>query len=491
MDSTSSPQVDSTTLVTTIGLEIHVQLKTKSKMFCSCDNQSFVEATDGKYAAVEPNTLVCPVCLGLPGALPVANKQAILWTIKTGLALGCSIPKIAKFDRKHYFYPDLPKGYQISQYDEPFAINGSLKSKVEEEEITIRLNRIHLEEDAGKLIHSGGKSLVDLNRSGTPLMEIVTEPDITSPEMAGQFLRKLQKIVRDVVEVSDADMEKGHLRCDANISISERPKDENGKHRMSQIIELKNLNSFRFVEKALALVETKLKEEHEDWPAKLTKETWGYDSINNEVYLQRRKEEAADYRYFPEPDLPPFDTSAMNLDILKSEFKETEEEKIDKLTSLGIPEAEGKVLASDRSKSQAFCQIKDELSDQSYPLLAKAIVHNYFGFVPSDEKKSAEFAKAIDNLADGKINKQTFTAIVQEINCGKTFEDAFENSQGEAIDLSSIVGKIVSANLKELERYKNGEKQLFGFFMGQLMKETKGQADPREANRILKEKLEK
>ena len=213
-------------LKTTIGLEIHVQLNTKSKMFCRCDNDAQNKT---------PNTTVCPVCLGLPGALPVANMEAVRSTIKTGLALSCKINPLAKFDRKHYFYPDLPKGYQISQYDEPFCIGGFLEIGGEK----IRLNRIHLEEDAGKLTHINGKSHVDLNRAGTPLMEIVTEPDIHSVPLAGQFMRELQKIVRDIAAVSEASMEKGHLRCDANISIS----DDKGK--MSEIVELKNINSFR------------------------------------------------------------------------------------------------------------------------------------------------------------------------------------------------------------------------------------------------------
>lgn len=246
-------------LKTTIGLEIHVQLKTLSKMFCPCDNNA-----EGK----SPNTTVCPVCLGMPGALPAINEQAVLMTIKTGLVLNCKVNKIAKFDRKHYFYPDLPKGYQISQYDEPFCSGGYL----EIEGHKIRLNRIHLEEDAGKLIHRNGKSLIDLNRAGTPLMEIVTEPDIDSPLLAGVFLRELQKIVRDVSAVSEASMEKGHLRCDANISISDQ------KGKMSEIVELKNINSFRFVEKALTLEEKRLKEKYPAWPDKKEKETRGYDS---------------------------------------------------------------------------------------------------------------------------------------------------------------------------------------------------------------------
>ena len=226
-------------LITQVGLEIHVQLKTKSKMFCGCDNN----AQDK-----EPNTVICPICLGMPGTLPVANRAAIEMTIKTGIVLGSMIPKISKFDRKHYFYPDLPKGYQISQYDQPFCVGGS----VEVDGKVVTLNRIHLEEDAGKLVHPEGSnsSIVDLNRAGTPLMEIVTEPDIESPAQARSFLKELQIILRST-GVSDADMEKGHLRCDANISVKSAD-------TMSEIVEIKNLNSFKYVEKALSTEEERL-----------------------------------------------------------------------------------------------------------------------------------------------------------------------------------------------------------------------------------------
>jgi len=478
-------------LKTKIGLEIHVQLKTKSKMFCRCDNDA-----QGKA----PNSVVCPVCLGLPGALPVANKQAIEWTIKTGVALNCEIPKIAKFDRKHYFYPDLPKGYQISQYDEPFAIKGSIKlkvesrkSKAEEEEVTIRLNRIHLEEDAGKLVHSGDKSLVDLNRAGTPLMEIVTEPDITNPEMAGDFLRKLQKIVRDVVSVSEASMEKGHMRCDANISVSEAMKD-GGAERMSQIIELKNLNSFKFVEKALTLVEAKLKDEYPAWPEKLTKETWGYDSDQNKVYLQRRKEGAADYRYFPEPDLPPFDSSFFDLEKLAGEIGQHEGEKIEFLINLGISEFDAKVLAADPAKWRFFELISQGLSSEAKITAAKAIVHNYFGFSVSqaDEPLAPEYAKALAALSENKIQKNVFAVIVGRIQDEHL---GYDQIAGEYVvdglgktEIVLIIQNIIDKYPDEANRYRNGEQQLLGFFMGMAMKEVKG-VNPQEISKILREKL--
>lgn len=460
-------------LKTTIGLEIHVQLKTKSKMFCRCNNNA-----EGK----KPNTTVCPICLGMPGSLPVTNKQAVLWTIKTGLAVNCAIPKIAKFDRKHYFYPDLPKGYQISQYDEPFCVGGYL----EVDGAKVRFNRIHLEEDAGKLIHSNGKSLVDLNRAGTPLMEMVTEPDITSPKQAGDFLRELQKIVRDVVQVSDANMEKGHLRCDANISITDG-------ERMSEIVELKNINSFRFVERALIIEEERLKSEYPNWPEKKGKVTRGYDSKKNITYAQRTKEEAADYRYFPEPDLPPVDTSEFNLEGLKSEIKEDEKTKIEKYIELGINGSDAKILITNSNKEKMFTNISDRLkSSDLFSSLATTIVHNYFGFEDININKSKDYAGAVEALAEKKISKNIFSQIVAQIHDGSiSFEEAFSKFSGENdnIDLDSIISKIIANNSKEVEAYKSGKKQLFGFFMGQVMKETGGKADPSMVNKILRDRL--
>ncbi len=477
-------------LKTKIGLEIHVQLKTKSKMFCRCNNEAF---------QAEPNTTVCQICLGMPGMLPVTNKQAVLWTIKTGLALNCEIPKIAKFDRKHYFYPDLPKGYQISQYDEPFCLGGYLEIGGNK----IRLNRIHLEEDAGKLIHSNGKSLVDLNRAGTPLMEIVTEPDISSPKEAGEFLRKLQKIVRDEVSVSEASMEKGHMRCDANISVSEIESPNSASReasldvepkilRMSKIVELKNLNSFKFVEKALEIEQEKLRAEHPNWPEKLTKATHGYDSKRNETYVQRQKEEASDYRYFPEPDLPPFDSSEIDLEELKSGIGENEDTKIERLVSDGISKEDAKILIASSTKSDIYQEILKHFTDKS--LVAKTIVHNYFGFqlMRDDLSKSASYAKTIEALSNGKIQKHNFAQIAAEIhNNGSNFEDAFSkfSGTGEKIDLDKIIEKIIAENPSEVSAYKAGKTQLLGFFMGRAMRETGGKLNPSEVNKILCDKL--
>ena len=476
MASELNTKMGSTILTTKIGLEIHVQLATKSKMFCRCDNNA-----EGKA----PNTVVCPVCLGLPGALPVTNKKAVLWTIKTGLALNCEIPKIAKFDRKHYFYPDLPKGYQISQYDEPFCVGGYLET----DGAKIRLNRIHLEEDAGKLIHSDGKSLVDLNRAGTPLMEIVTEPDITSPKQAGDFLRKLQKIVRDVVKVSEASMEKGHLRCDANISV----RDGNGK--MSSIVELKNINSFRFVEKALTLVDIKLKEEYAEWPEKNTKETWGYDSKADKVYLQRRKEEAADYRYFPEPDLPPFDSNRLDLEVLSSEIGKDESAKIQELVSINISEANARVIVNDSKKYEIFDKLSNCIDDQYSPVLATAIVNNYFGFDfgKDDFGMSEEYAKAVKAIRDGGLSKPNFSKVVDLIHKQSfTYDKALEElniEESSEDELEEIVEKVLADNQKEVDLYKAGKVQLLGYFMGQAMKYSEGKANPQVVSDIIRRKL--
>jgi aspartyl-tRNA(Asn)/glutamyl-tRNA(Gln) amidotransferase subunit B len=284
--------------IATIGLEIHAQASTKSKMFCSCDNDSF-----GK----EPNINTCPVCMGFPGQLPVINKQVINKGIKASLALHLEIQKFSKFDRKNYFYPDLPKGFQISQYDQPLAKNGYLE--VGEKKKKIRINRLHLEDDAGKLIHIKDGSLCDYNRSGTPLMEIVTEPDLETPEQASTYAKEIQKILR-YVEASDCDMEKGMMRFDINISI--RPKDQK---ELGTKAEVKNLNSFRALEKALEY-EIERQTQILDKGEKVIQETRGWDSNKEITISQRSKEEAHDYRYFPEPDLPPITLSDEELDEL-------------------------------------------------------------------------------------------------------------------------------------------------------------------------------
>jgi len=301
-------------------------------------------------------------------------------------------------------------------------------------------------------------------------------------------LRKLQKIVRDVVSVSEASMEKGHMRCDANISVNDGDK-------MSPIIELKNINSFKFVEKALILVQEKLNNDYGTWPEKNSKETWGYNSENNSIYLQRRKEEAADYRYFPEPDLPPVDSTVFDLSALKSEISQDEDSKIVMLVGLGVSEFDAKVIAGDATKWQFYQLLCKDLSDSGKIAAAKAIVHNYFGFVIHDSnfEFASDFAKAVEALAENKIQKSTFAEIASRISDEKIHFDSIANeyiSTGlSETEVSSLIEKIIEINQSEADRYKAGEKQLIGFFMGEIMKETKGKADPSAVNKILREKL--
>ncbi|MFA5157959.1 MAG: Asp-tRNA(Asn)/Glu-tRNA(Gln) amidotransferase subunit GatB [Patescibacteria group bacterium] len=470
---------------TTIGLEIHCQLKTKSKMFCSCDNDA-----EGK----EPNQLTCPVCLAMPGTLPVANREAIEMTVMTGIAMGCEIPKESKFDRKHYFYPDLPKGFQISQYDQPLCKGGMVEIKFEirnpndesnlKSEIRkIRLNRIHLEEDAGKLIHPKGKdySLVDLNRAGTPLMEIVTEPDIISPAEAKKFMEELQLVVR-YLGVSDADMEKGHLRCDANISVQ-----KNGKS--SPIVEIKNLNSFRFVEQALLFEEKRLRDDYDNWPEKRQKITRGFDSDKGTTFEQRRKEEAADYRYFPEPDVPPISFTEDQLNILKSKVKKLPKVQHQKYISAGIRD-----------------DVADKIIRQphlvEYLENAKELEKDLVTFVAEQVKADDTKKVSILDLADlvnltkaGIISKTVAKEVYGEmVNTGKKAAEIIKEKGLEQVsdnsELESQINEVIKENPELVEKYKSGKTSVIGFFVGKVMQKTKGKANPQLLNNLLKEKLD-
>lgn len=490
---------------TTIGLEIHVQLATQSKMFCRCDNKSEDSA---------PNINVCPRCLGMPGTLPVANKQAIEWTVKTGLALNCDIPELSKFDRKHYFYPDLPKGYQISQYDQPLCKGGwlEIQSKNQNQKPKkVVLNRIHLEEDAGKLTHKGKDSLVDLNRAGTPLMEIVTEPCIVSPAEAKIFLQELQLLIR-YLKVSEASMEKGHLRCDANISISEQPKTGNQKPKMSEIVEIKNLNSFRFVEKALEYEEVRLRDEYANWPAKLRKVTRGFDSDKGTTFAQRQKEEASDYRYFPEPDVPAIhvtrpakkaendNTLVIDIDKLKSEIGDLPSDLRAKLSEKGIPEHVTEKIVS--NPHHAWYIMDAEVLERELALwvteeINAAISAHKISY--EDYKKQVPITHLADLLAlvkAGKISSTSAKEVFSEmVKSGKRALEIVENLGLEQVSdsgaIEEIVSKIVSSNPNEAERLKGGDNKLVGFFVGQIMRESKGKANPQLAQKILMEIINK
>ncbi len=495
-------------LETVIGLEIHVQLKTKSKMFCSCSN-------DGENTA--PNTTVCPVCLGHPGTLPVPNKQAVEWSIKTALALGCDIPHHSKFDRKHYFYPDLPKAYQISQYDEPVGTKGSVDVYVEGEKRTIRIHRLHLEEDAAKLTHTKLGSLVDYNRGGTPLMEIVTEADIKSPKEAGAFLRELRLIMR-YLGVSDADMEKGHLRCDANISL--RPE---GDTEFYPKTEIKNLNSFKAVEKALEYeVKRQTRIWEEEGKAPDIQGTRGWDENTGKTTEQRTKEDAQDYRYFPEPDIPELDFDDAWVDRIRHTIPELPAGLRERFVSeYHFSKEDAHIVSQDFALAEFTEQVISELKawltsldadstaeevwEQQGKKLAKLvsswILTKLLGVLKAEKKSIADvsitaedMAELITLLHDRKVNNANALRILEIMaeKGGDPSNILAEHDLGQMGDddaLSGIVEQVIAQNPDQVAEYKAGKEQVLNFLVGMVMKQSKGKADPNSAQEALKEAL--
>ena len=443
---------------TIIGLEVHAQLNTKSKMFCSCDNNS-----EGKKV----NEVTCPICMGMPGTLPVPNKEAIIKTIKTGLALKSKINKISKFDRKHYFYPDLPKGYQISQYDQPFCLGGELIVGG----VKIRFNRVHLEEDAGKLLHPKGSkfTIVDLNRAGTPLMEMVTEPDIDSPQIAKAFLQELQQILRSL-GVSSADMEKGHLRCDANINVI---KDD----KSSPIIELKNLNSFKFVEKALLYEESRLTSEFDTFSGKKTKQTRRFDATSGKTFAMREKEEAKDYRYFPEPDIPPIETEKFNLEKIGSEQSELPEAVRSKLLAWGISASDVELISRNNELLKLIekCALLDS---QNLNIIAKTLINQRRSFELSCE----DLIFLAQKIKMGFPSNLVRQAIEQAADAKKPIQDFIES---ESLDSNEIVAEVLRDNPDAVEKFKAGKIQVIGFLVGVAMRKGQGKLHPNEVREKL------
>jgi len=454
---------------TVIGLEIHTQLKTKSKMFCGCSNDA-----EGK----SPNSTVCPVCMGMPGTLPVANVEALKLTAKIGLALGSEIAKISCFDRKHYFYPDLPKGYQISQYQNPFCIGGSLTVADQE----IKFNRVHLEEDAGKLVHHSDVSYVDLNRAGTPLAEIVTEPVISSPAQAKEFLKELRELLR-AIGASDADMEKGHFRCDANISIT-----KDGKS--SPIIEIKNLNSFKFVEKALAFEEKRLRDDFDSWPKGQTKTTRGFNSVKGVTYTLREKEEAKDYRYFPEPDIPPIELDKLfNLEKLKEEMNNLPQDTRDELETLGLSGSEVAIVL----KNPNINSLVEQAEEADKVAIGKLLINN----PEARQLNSDQLKQIVDFIKKGHPSNWVRSLIKDAVEKDKLPTEIIDEIQLNSIEcedtsnlISEFVDQLFKENPKEAERFKSGDKALVNFFIGQAMKITKGSVNPKEITDELMKRLE-
>ncbi|MFP4588608.1 MAG: Asp-tRNA(Asn)/Glu-tRNA(Gln) amidotransferase subunit GatB [Candidatus Bipolaricaulota bacterium] len=463
---------------TVIGLEIHAQLQTKTKLFCGCS---------ADYFGKEPNTNTCPVCLGMPGALPVLNKRAVEYGIKTALALSCDIPDWSKFDRKNYFYPDLPKGYQISQYDKPLAKNGHLIVDGED----IRLRRIHLEEDAGKLIHrSDNRSSVDLNRVGVPLIEIVTEPDIKSPEQARSFMEELRLILQ-YLEVCSGDMEKGSLRCDANLSVT-----VDGKEGTKT--EVKNMNSFKAVEQALKYEEQRQKQVLSE-QGTVEQVTLAWDADSGEATVMRSKEEAHDYRYFPEPDLTPLSIDETWKDDIRSSLPELPREKRSRWKEeLNLPDYNAQVLTQDPQLANYF---EDTLSHYNRPksvsdwIMSEALRVLKLPEASLSSTPPEEFAELVKLVDQGEINQNTAKDVLEEVftsdnSPSKIIErDGLRRISDEG-KLAKVVEEVIGENGEAVSDYLEGRDQVLGFLIGQVMQKTEGQADPAKARSLLQEKLE-
>ena len=473
-----------------IGLEVHTELQTKTKIFCSC-RTSF---------GADPNTNVCPVCLGLPGVLPVLNKKVLEYAVRAGLALNCEISRFSKFDRKNYYYPDLPKNFQTSQFDLPICEHGYLDVEVEGEKRRIRITRAHMEEDAGKLVHHGTSitdsdySLVDYNRTGTPLLEIVSEPDMRSAKEAVAYMEKMRAILQ-YVGISDCRMEEGSLRCDANVSV--RPV---GQKELGTKTEIKNINSFKGVERAIEYEAMRQAELLEDGD-KVVQETRTWDEKEGVTKSMRTKEEANDYRYFPEPDLVPFTVSDEYIENIRKSLPELPDARKERyMKEFGLSSEDAVFMTNDKATADYFEAAVDAGADP------KACVNWLMGeFASQLSTDGIEIAKApvsAENLAallkliskgtiSGKIAKKVFATMWKE---GGNPEEIVK-AQGlvqisDTAELSKLVDEVVGKNPKAVEDFKAGKKKAVGALVGQIMKATKGKANPRVINELLNKKLQ-
>jgi aspartyl-tRNA(Asn)/glutamyl-tRNA(Gln) amidotransferase subunit B len=468
-----------------IGLEVHAQLMTDTKIFCRCSTRF----------GSEPNTQTCQVCTGMPGVLPVMNRKAIEFAIRTGLAMHCTIAPYSRFARKNYFYPDLPKNYQISQYELPLCEGGFVEILVDNEVKRIGITRIHMEEDAGKNIHDsrGEYSFVDLNRTGVPLMEIVSEPDLRSPAEAAEYMKKLRAILR-YLGVCDGNMEQGSLRCDANVSI--RPF---GQKEFGTRAELKNINSFRFVEKALEY-EIKRQISIVEGGGKIVQETRLWDSAAGVTQSMRSKEEAHDYRYFPEPDLPPIVVDNAWIDRIKAGLPELPDQKRQRfIKAYGLPEYDSEIMTTERSVADWF---EDTVKAGGQ---AKAVSNWIMGDlmrIMNEENKTidempirpAQLAGMLKLVDDGTISGKIAKTVFEEICSSGKDADEIVKEKGlvqisDTGEIEKAVDDILSKHQAEIERFRAGDEKLLAFFVGQVMKVTKGKANPKVLNELLMKKL--
>ncbi len=471
-----------------IGLEVHVQLNTETKIFCNCST---------KFGA-EPNTNVCPVCMGLPGVLPVLNEEVLNKAITAGLALNCEIAKFSKFDRKHYFYPDLPKNYQISQYDLPIAKNGFIEIKINGNKKRIRILRVHMEEDAGKLIHSEtagvNYSYVDFNRTGVPLIEIVSEPDMSTPQEAKLYLELLKNRMR-YIGVSDCNMEEGSLRCDANVSI--RPK---GEKKLGTKTEVKNMNSFKGVEKAL---EYEIKRQIKIMEAgkRIIQETRLWDASKNITLSMRSKEEAHDYRYFPEPDLPPLVIDDDLVENFRKQLPEMPDKKIERyVKEFNISEDAAGVLTAEREIAEFFekcCELYD-----NYKSVANWIMSEVLQYLNKSDKKLNEFVKftpeifvELVKLVDdggitGRVAKELFQNVIENGDSPKLIvEEKGLKQVSDTDQIEKFVDEVIASEAEVVEKYKSGKTSVIAYLVGQVMKKSKGKANPKIVTKLFQDRL--
>lgn len=466
-----------------IGIEIHAQISTKTKMFCRCDNDSFDK---------EPNLNVCEVCMGFPGQLPVINEEAVQKGIKAALALNCNVPEYSKFDRKNYFYPDLPKGFQISQFDKPLSEKGWIEIEVDGNTKKINITRLHLEDDAGKLTHIPGGTLVDYNRSGTPLMEIVSEPDIRNADEAMAYAREIQNILR-FCGASDADMEKGMMRFDASVSI--RPK---GETKLNNRAEIKNLNSFRSLG---AAIEYEVERQIMLWEngEPLNKDiTMGWADDSRKTYFLRDKEGSDDYRYFPEPDLPPIIVEKEELETIRATVPEMPAQKRKRYEKeLNLLPDDARILTSDLYTARYFETIVSMLEDPKKAvsfmntILLKRLKEEQISLEesPVDAENLGKLIQLVEKgeISNNQAKDEVFNTMYEE---GKTAQEVVEEKGLKVVSdtgaIEAACKKVVDENPGPVEDLKNGKDKAFGFLVGMVMKETKGQANPKIVNDILK-----
>lgn len=472
-----------------IGLEVHTELKTNSKIFCGCSTRF----------GSEQNTNVCPVCLGLPGVLPVVNEKVIEFAVRAGLALNCEILPFSKFDRKNYYYPDLPKNFQTSQYDLPIAVNGYLDIEVEGETKRIGITRIHMEEDAGKLVHSGSSiinsdyAFVDYNRTGVPLLEIVSEPDIRTPEEAKAYLEKLKSIL-EYLDVSDCKMEEGSLRCDANISL--RPV---GTIPFGTKAEIKNLNSFRSVQRGLEY-EVARQEDVLNDGGRVIQETRSWDEVKGITVSMRSKEQAHDYRYFPEPDLVPIVVDKAKIEEIRKDLPELPDARRQRLMEVyGLSAYDAGVITASRAMAEYFDAAVAGQSDAKG--IANWLMGEFSKHLNNEGITIKECKVAPKQLADllGLIEKGTISGKIAKT----VFEEMWTSGKDAQVivkekglvqitdtkEIEGIVDAVIAANPQSVEDYKAGKEKAIGFLVGQIMKQTKGRANPDLVNRLLKERL--